>query len=69
MPKITESELKKELGGELSRVYFLYGEEDFLVRTYAEKIVAAAVGEDGGQTVRHLHFHIIGGEKLSEKMS
>lgn len=46
MPKITESELKKGLSGELSRVYFLYGEEDFLVRTYAEKIVAAAVGEE-----------------------
>lgn len=25
-------------------------------------------GEDGGQTVMHLHFHIIGGEKLSEKI-
>ena len=21
-------------------------------------------GEDGGQTVKHIHFHIIGGEKL-----
>lgn len=46
MPKITESALKKELGGGLSRVYFLYGEEDFLVKTYAEKIAAAAVGEE-----------------------
>ena len=25
-------------------------------------------GEDGGQTVRHLHFHVIGGVKLTEKM-
>lgn len=25
-------------------------------------------GEDGGQTVMHLHFHIIGGIKLTEKM-
>ena len=25
-------------------------------------------GEDGGQTVMHLHFHLIGGIKLSEKM-
>lgn len=25
-------------------------------------------GENGGQTVMHLHFHIIGGMKLSEKM-
>ena len=25
-------------------------------------------GEDGGQTVMHLHFHLIGGVKLGEKM-
>ncbi len=25
-------------------------------------------GEDGGQTVMHLHFHLIGGRKLSEKI-
>ena len=25
-------------------------------------------GEDGGQTVKHLHYHLIGGEKLSEKI-
>ena len=47
MGKITESALKTELkSGQLSRVYFLYGEEDFLTKTYAEKIVDAAVPED-----------------------
>lgn len=25
-------------------------------------------GEDGGQTVMHLHFHLIGGVKLNEKI-
>ena len=25
-------------------------------------------GEDGGQTVMHLHFHLVGGVKLSEKI-
>lgn len=25
-------------------------------------------GENGGQTVRHLHFHLIGGIKLDEKL-
>ena len=25
-------------------------------------------GEDAGQTVPHLHFHVLGGEQLSEKM-
>lgn len=27
------------------------------------------IGDDGGQTVKHLHFHLIGGVKLSEKMN
>ena len=26
------------------------------------------VGEDGCQSVKHLHFHVLGGEKLTEKM-
>ena len=26
-------------------------------------------GEDGAQTVKHLHFHILGGKKLSEQMA
>ena len=25
-------------------------------------------GEDGGQTVMHLHFHVLGGVKLSDQM-
>lgn len=25
-------------------------------------------GEDGGQTVKHLHFHLIGGKKLGESI-
>lgn len=25
-------------------------------------------GFDGGQTVKHLHFHILGGKKLGETM-
>lgn len=30
--------------------------------------IVSNVKEDGGQTVRHLHFHILGGEKLDTKM-
>ena len=30
--------------------------------------VITNVGEDGCQSVKHIHFHILGGEKLPEKM-
>ncbi len=31
--------------------------------------VITNVGEDGGQTVKHIHFHILGGEKLPIKLA
>ena len=31
--------------------------------------VISNVGVDGGQTVRHLHFHILGGKKLSTELA
>ena len=31
--------------------------------------VVSNIGENGCQSVRHLHFHILGGEKLSENMA
>jgi len=31
--------------------------------------VITNVGEDGGQSVKHLHFHILGGEKLSLRLN
>ncbi len=40
--------------------------EEGLVNGYR---VVSNVGEDGGQTVRHLHFHILGGKKLSTEMA
>ena len=30
--------------------------------------VITNIGENGGQTVKHLHFHILGGEKLNDKL-
>ncbi len=30
--------------------------------------VVTNIGEDGCQSVKHLHFHVLGGKKLSEKM-
>ena len=31
--------------------------------------VVSNVGADAGQTVRHLHFHILGGARLSDQMA
>ena len=31
--------------------------------------VVSNCGDDAGQTVHHLHFHILGGEKLSAEMA
>lgn len=31
--------------------------------------IISNVGEDGCQSVKHLHFHILGGKKLSEQMA
>lgn len=31
--------------------------------------VVTNIGEDGCQSVKHLHFHILGGKKLSENMA
>ena len=30
--------------------------------------VITNIGEDGGQTIKHIHFHLIGGRKLGEKL-
>ena len=30
--------------------------------------VITNIGDDGGQTVKHIHFHIIGGKKLGDKL-
>ena len=30
--------------------------------------VITNIGENGGQTIKHLHFHILGGTKLNEKL-
>ena len=31
--------------------------------------IVSNVGPDAGQTVRHLHFHILGGKRLSDQMA
>lgn len=31
--------------------------------------IVSNIGDDGCQSVKHLHFHILGGKKLSEQMA
>ena len=31
--------------------------------------IVSNIGDNGCQSVKHLHFHILGGEKLSDKMA
>lgn len=47
MPVINEAQLNSNIkSGRFSSVYFLYGEESFLVKTYASRIRDKALGED-----------------------
>lgn len=61
MPEITEADLKKQiLKADFANLYFLYGEEKYLVEYYAKKLIAKAGGSkfedfnsqmfDGGET-------------------
>ena len=46
MPVIAETELKKQIEkSEFVRLYFLYGEEKYLVEYYAQKLIAKAGGK------------------------
>ncbi|MBO6040635.1 MAG: HIT domain-containing protein, partial [Oscillospiraceae bacterium] len=31
--------------------------------------IVSNCGDDAGQTVKHLHFHILGGERLGDRMA
>ena len=51
--------------GEIMLVARRLAEEFHLDNGYR---IITNIGENGGQTVKHLHFHLIGGVKLSEQM-
>lgn len=52
-----------EIIGHVFEVIKTVAEEAGLENGYR---VVSNVGEDGGQSVKHLHFHILGGKKFSE---
>lgn len=44
---LTEEKLNSAIrGGRIDRVYYLYGKEPFLVKTYTDKIIKKTVGDD-----------------------
>jgi histidine triad (HIT) family protein len=54
-----------ELAGRLLLAVARIAEQEGLERGYR---VVINTGDEGGQTVPHLHVHILGGRKMSEKM-
>jgi histidine triad (HIT) family protein len=55
----------RELAGRLLLVVSRIAEQEGLSGGYRTVI---NTGEEGGQTVPHLHVHILGGRKLTEKL-
>jgi len=52
-----------ELAGRLILTVARIAEQFHLQSGYR---IVTNIGENGGQTVRHLHFHLLGGEKLKD---
>ena len=59
--KLYEDEQDGALLGHIFAVIAKLAAEQGLNNGYR---VISNVGEDAGQTVKHLHFHVLGGEKL-----
>ncbi len=55
-----------ELAGRLLLAVRAIAESEGLERGYR---VAINTGEEGGQTVPHLHLHILGGRRMTESMT
>lgn len=66
MAKITEARLKADLkAGRLERVYFLFGEEKYLVKLYTDRIIKAAVGDGDAE----MNFMKFSGNPKSDELS
>lgn len=60
MARITEQKLKEQIKSkDFSSLYFLYGEESYLVKHYASKIVEGAVPKG----MEAFNLHLLDGEK------
>jgi histidine triad (HIT) family protein len=66
IPSLTDlSEGDIELAGRLLLAVSRIAEQEGLTKGYR---VVINTGTEGGQTIPHLHLHILGGGKMSEKM-
>ena len=59
--KIAEGDIPSKKLYEDEQVVAFY---DIAPQAKVHFLVISNVGEDAGQTVKHLHFHVLGGEKL-----
>ena len=63
------AELGKEDEAVIGRIYTVINEIAKKEGTYEKGFrVIVNCGEDGGQEVKHLHFHLLGGKKLGAKI-
>lgn len=72
IPKLHIGSVDEINGGNSSVVSHIFSVIPKIAATLGLKSgyrVISNVGEDGCQSVKHLHFHIIGGRKLSETMA
>lgn len=67
IPALTElTKEDEEVVGKIYTVIRQLAEKENIDKTGFRVIVNC--GEDGGQEVKHLHFHLIGGKKLGTKI-
>ena len=63
------NEVTKENAGVVAHIFTVIPEIAKTLGLSGGYRVVSNVGEDGCQSVKHMHFHILGGEKLSENMA
>ena len=63
-----ESRIRRYFGGQDCRSEGSYGR---IYRCQSERLerFSSEFGRDDAQSVEHLHFHLLGGDKLSESMA
>lgn len=67
--RLGEQQLGADIkAGKLARVYLLYGEEDFLIRMYADKLTALAVSEEEREMNFRKYLLVPGADKAAREV-